>query len=124
MNHKRSPVQQGDRSVPGNNLIKTILMKIPSRYEGQERPGLVPKDGDKFDPDLVPGFNDGEYPRWMAQEMNSLLPKEILKRFGSEQNTMLNGSYWHLDPDQTPEILAALYRRGFALRERKDLMFW
>ena len=85
---------------------------------------VAPADDETFEPSVVPGFCDGDYPQWLQREMDDLLPREFLEEFGERQNTMLNGSYWHLDLERLAEILRALKHVGFEIEQREDLMFW
>src|SRR5262249_9079592 len=56
-----------------------------------------PRGSDPFSSDEVPGYGDGDYPPWLQQEMESVLPAEVLEQFGKGEMTMLNGGYIHIE---------------------------
>ena len=88
-------------------------------YNGEPRP----KGADDFSPDSVPGFNDGDYPPWLQQQMCTLLPRTLLERFGTLVATHCNGPYWHIDPKVAPDMVKALVAIGFTVKESPELAF-
>lgn len=90
-----------------------------------EDPDLAPPANDaKFSCERVPGFCDGDYPRWIAGEQERYVPLEILRKFARREGTFLNGSFWEIPIARRDEILAALRAYGYELHEREDLAFW
>lgn len=85
-----------------------------------ERPRL----DQPFDACEVPGVSEGDYPPWLQPEMESILPDEVLRKFGRVESTMLNGSYVHIDPAQRAELTRELERQGFVVIESSDLKFY
>jgi hypothetical protein len=83
-----------------------------------------PADDDAFSSECVPGFCDGDYPPWLAPEMDCYLPTDILKQFGTFESTTLNGSFYKIEIVQREAILEALADAGFTVEERQDLQFW
>jgi len=82
-----------------------------------------PGDSDVF-PHDVPGYSDGDYPPWLAQEQERYLPPEVLKDFATRANTFANGSFWRMDSAQTRLIVARLASLGYKVEQREDLKFW
>ena len=101
---------------------KDVYAKLFQDSFDEENP--EPKDREPFDPTWVPGFEEGDFPPWIVTEMERHVPIEILSRFGERRDSMLNGTYWHIDSRQRDEVLAALAEIGVSAVERKDLMFW
>lgn len=83
-----------------------------------------PRGKDKFSGEGVAGWSDGDYPTWLQQTMDYVIPDEILREFGELSHTHFNGSYWHLPPEREREIVAALRARGFVVRKQSKLGFW
>ncbi len=52
-----------------------------------------PADAESFDPECVAGFSDEDYPTWLQAQMDRVIPREILQKFGSSELTFLNGDY-------------------------------
>jgi hypothetical protein len=85
---------------------------------------LEPDDRAPFTSDAVPGFCDGDYPPWLAQEMHRHVPREILDQFATQGSSLINGPFWEIDIKHKDAIVKALWRAGFAVEERNDLLFW
>jgi hypothetical protein len=81
------------------------------------------KSTDRFEAEQVPGWSDGDYPPWLQQEMSALLPTSILEQFGTQQQTFINSSYWHILPDRVSEMVQCLKEQGFNVREAAALPF-
>jgi hypothetical protein len=79
------------------------------------------KSTDRFEAEHVPGWSDGDYPPWLQQEMSALLPTSILEQFGTQQQTFINGSYWHILPDRVSEMVQCLKEQGYYVREAAAL---
>ena len=85
---------------------------------------LEPKDDGPFSSDAVPGFCDGDYPPWLAQEIDAHVPRDILERFAKRDSSVLNGSFYRIESKHQEAIIKALTDAGFLVEERKDLEFW
>lgn len=83
-----------------------------------------PPDEEEFSSECVPGFCDGDYPRWIAGEQERYVSVDILRAFGTREHTMLNGSCWRIYENRREEVFAALRRQGYTLVEREDLEFF
>lgn len=65
-----------------------------------------------FDPDELPGYTDGNYPQWLQQSMLSWFPAELIERFGSDVDSVLNGEFLELRPEDAEAIAGALRDLG------------
>lgn len=83
-----------------------------------------PHDAEPFNSDRVPGYSDGDYPPWLAQELDRHVPDMILREFATRESSFINGSFWRLDATRTEEVVERLVRSGFRVERRDDLMFW
>lgn len=82
-----------------------------------------PRDDEKFPRD-VPGYCDGDYPPWLAQEQHQYLPRDVLKEFATREDSFLNGFFWRLDPSRAELIVNRLRSLGYIVERRDDLKFW
>jgi len=96
------------------------IVSIVFDEAGEERP----EPGTPFDSSVVPGFCDGDYPPWLQKEMQSVLPPDVIDRFGRWEQTAINGVYLHFDEGFRPRVVAMLMRAGYQVVRREDLMFW
>ncbi len=83
-----------------------------------------PADDATFSSENVPGYSDGDYPPWLAQEMGRYLPKEILDRYATRGQSSVNGSFYQIEPRHREEIAKDLVKLGYTVEERTDLQFW
>ena len=77
-----------------------------------------------FNVDWVPRYGDGDWPRWLAQEMDKHLPTEILERYATYEESVFNGPFYKIDPQHREAIVNELTDVGFTVEERTDLDFW
>ena len=82
-----------------------------------------PKSIDAFSGESLPGWSDGDYPPWLQQEMEKVVPRTVLERFGTRGDTFLNGSFWLIPADNLDEICTALKALGWELERAQDLPF-
>jgi len=85
---------------------------------------VEPADDAPFNSSVVPGYCDGDYPPWLAQEMHSHLPTPILQQFAGAESSAINGSFYTINPTHRDAIVKALTDAGFTVEERADLKFW
>ena len=104
-----------------------FLRKIPqsefwelwnSRCEDEEEP--LPDPELPFNPAAI---CEGDYPAWLQQDQDRWLPSEILERWGKRESSVMNGSFWIIDPAQEQEIVQRLSELGITARQRRDLRF-
>jgi hypothetical protein len=82
-----------------------------------------PRGSDEFSGERIPGWSDGDYPTWLQQEMSYVVPLEVLKAYGTLHSTFINGEYWHLPPERTSAIVAALEILGMVAINAEKLQF-
>jgi len=96
---------------------------VARQYEYSGEPELVPADEDEFDSAIVPGYHDGDYPPWLQQDMESVLPDDIVKEYGTIVSTMLNGNYLSIPPECEQQVVAALKKHGYIVERKDDVRF-
>jgi hypothetical protein len=92
----------------------------------QGRPGLPHWEwaSTPFDASDVPGFSDGDYPRWAQQRMAEVLPADLLVQFAEQQVSMHNGWFWFIPHDRAAELAGALRARGYEVEHTPFLRGW
>lgn len=83
----------------------------------------MPSDRDPFGGEQLPGWSDGDYPAWLQQEMDLVLPQAVLGRFGRQVATAINGFYWEISESRMNEVCTALMDLGFELERKQTLPF-
>lgn len=96
---------------------KAIIRELA---DGENPP---PKARDPFDSAVIPGYCDGDYPSWLQSEMDEVIPAEMLRRFGKQELTMLNGSYWHIPEEALPGMTRELEKLGWEIIHAPELAF-
>lgn len=81
-----------------------------------------PRDDEPFSHE-VPGYSDGDYPPWLAQQQHRYLPRDVLEEFATEDSSALNGPFWRIDPARTELIVERLRGLGYKVERRDDLKF-
>lgn len=88
-------------------------------------------DGHGDDAPFSPGdlcmYCEGDFPPWLQAEQAAVLPPEILEAYGTRQESVLNGSFWVLDPAREDEVVAALRALGYEVQDSAaagGLTFW
>ena len=76
-----------------------------------------------FDPESIPGWVDGDYPPWLQQELESVLPREIISAFAKQVHTAVNGTYWHISEIDRPAVVNSLTKLGFTLDFEPEMPF-
>jgi len=94
---------------------------IMRTYDEEEEPR--PRPDEPFSADAVGGFSDGDYPPWLQQEMERVIPIDILERFGVRDSTFLNGNFWHIPEEQMEPMARALRERDFEVIRADTLPF-
>ena len=82
-----------------------------------------PKSKDPFSAESLPGWSDGDYPPWLQQEMEKIVPRTVLERFGKRADTYLNGSFWLIPTENLDETCTALNALGWELERAQNLPF-
>lgn len=105
------------RSLISSGEYSAILDALEDAGESQ------PRGSDEFSGEQIPGFCDGDYPTWLQQEMEHVVPLQILEKYGTLKTTVINGLYWHLPPERESEIVEALRVQGFTVEKAANLGF-
>jgi len=73
-------------------------------------------DNSAIDPDLLPGYADGDWPPMPGALMLGWLPDDLVEAYGRVTTTVLNGDRLDIeDADQARELAAVLAERGVKL---------
>jgi hypothetical protein len=102
------------RESVGENEYQAVLNMMSAHIS---EPVAVPNDEDQFKRYKIPGYGDGDFPKWLQTEMEWLLPADIVAKFG------VNGNYVHFDPSCEKRLILALRKRGYEVDRRDDLFF-
>lgn len=88
--------------------------------DGEPRPA----DADPFSAECIPAYLDGDYPAWLQQEMEEVVPDVVLKEFGRREVTSLNGAYWHIDPSHLTGLISRLQGMGYTSKDGEQIGLW
>lgn len=89
----------------------------------EDREEEIPADDEPFDAEEAPGYADGDYPAWLAQEQLSWFPKELIDKYGGDvDSSVLNGEFLDLPADKAEQIAEDLRAMGHTV-EPTDLEF-
>ena len=86
-----------------------------------ERLEEAPDAAAPFDADEVPGHADGDYPTWLAARMVDIIPTDVVTKYGSRFDSVLNGEAVERPWAQADEIAADIRRLGHRVELRTDL---
>jgi hypothetical protein len=92
------------------------LTEIAEAFDEEDQPA----DDVALADEPVPGWDDGDWPAWAAQEMLDWVPAEV-QALGSGGSTRLSGEYLELAPEQADEVVGAMRAAGYTL-ERDDAL--
>jgi hypothetical protein len=106
---------------PGEYARLRLSAGDPDELDGVWR---EPEDDEPFSCDSLPGFSDGDYPPWLALELEHHLPNVILKRFATREFSFVSGPFYRIDAKHRDAILKALADSGLTQEKREDLVFW
>jgi hypothetical protein len=91
------------------------------KHAMRENDQRMPSGSKPFDPEVLPGFADGDWPAWIASTMLREVPEPVLQAFGQQGNSVLNGPMVEFRPEDLPAIKARLAELGWTVIERPDL---
>jgi len=80
-------------------------------------------DDTPFNVESIPGFSDGDYPDWIQQDMDAIVPESLLKRFGEYQSSVHNGDFWFIDQIHLDLLLKYLLALGYQVEDGSHLSF-
>ncbi len=80
-----------------------------------------PADDELFDPEDYPGFADGDFPPHIGLLGPLWMPEDVLVEHARPYETIFNGTFWYVEPDDVDATVAALEHAGH-LCGRDDYM--
>jgi hypothetical protein len=92
--------------------------------DGCDSPDYWAQDQTPFTPEQVPGFCDGDYPRWRQQSLDEVLPEDLLNEFATTQHSVHNGPFWFIPHESDTALVNALRLRGFHVEDAPFLRGW
>lgn len=102
-------------------LLQVMLAAVTDALDDVPR---EPEDHEPFSCDSLPGFSDGDYPPWLALELEHHVPAAVLKRFATRELSFVSGPFYRIDVKHRDAILKALADSGLTVEKREDLVFW
>jgi hypothetical protein len=83
---------------------------------------VVPTDDERFTPEVIWGFADGDWPAWPAQRMLDWVPVDIWQRYGQESDSVFNGEFLEVPTESIDAMADALRATGFVLTRDDSLV--
>ncbi|MEM9384471.1 MAG: hypothetical protein AAGA68_05375 [Pseudomonadota bacterium] len=87
----------------------------------------LPAPNAPFNPELLPGYVEGDYPMWLQQEMSNyldMLVLDVVERVAILESTPANGTYLFIPPAALDQLEQELIELGYELRYASDLQFY
>lgn len=90
--------------------------RAPTRYveEVQETLEEEPANDARFDASVIPGYGDGDWPEWLHQDALDWMPSDLIERYGSVEDSVLNGRMLEIDASVGDDVARELEGRGFS----------
>ncbi len=79
-----------------------------------------PSNDAKFDASVIPGYGDGDWPEWLHQYALDWMPSELIERYGSVEDSVLNGRMLEMDASVGDDVARELERRGFSCAQNDE----
>jgi len=76
----------------------------------------VIRSSDKFDPELIPGFSDGDWPPFLEPDQDGILPRDFCVTYGTRKYSFVSGSWWEFPLERAREMKADLEARGYRVK--------
>jgi hypothetical protein len=111
---ERERLLQVHEEIFGNDILSSNRLD----KEDDAHPEVLHRET-SFRPESVPGYSDGDYPRWPA-EMNSIVDatcREALEKFGNRHVGFMQ-TFWLLPSNRIPAVRAWLKKQGDTLERR------
>lgn len=89
-----------------------IRFVVPGSPESANEDEWIIGASDPFDPRYLPGYEDGDYPRWLGK-MVKHLPPEFLAEFGEHVGSMVSGRWVEFPLARADEMAEALGEAGY-----------
>jgi hypothetical protein len=77
----------------------------------------------RFKDDMVPGYADGDYPRWLQTTMHHDLPDDIVRDFGTWEDTKFNGDFLEIKVADRLAVGRRLAAQGIRVLDGSRLSF-
>ena len=110
------------------DVVEELLIEAYGALDGDDDPDPGrPEwelDDAKFDRAAIPGCPEGDYPRWLQQSLDDLLPREVIEQYAKRTSSLINGAYWFIDATWADEVAAVLRRYGYAVERAEFLQFF
>jgi len=92
-------------------------------HDDEGEPTLGRQGDVEFNPEQIPWYCDGDYPKWLQQHMGDVVPAHILQRYGSIVSSVFNGEYIHIEPRYIDNIVSDLEEYGYEVIDGTSLSF-
>ena len=94
--------------VPAN-----LAREVAEMRAGAEDGDPPPSDDERYDPQDIFGWGDGDYPDWPQQRMLDFLPDDLIERYGAEETSVHNGEFFELPVEHLDALAKDLEERGY-----------
>ena len=101
-------------------LDPSMWDEISDRFTNSDED--VPGDAEQFDLEAVPGVADGDWPAWPAALMAEEMPEAVRQQFGTIEDSVLNGQFLTLEPQDEASIVKSLESHGWVCTRDDDLV--
>ena len=89
-------------------------------FDGLDHSGL-PDDDEPFDVDDIHCLQDGDFPPAPEYLQDQLLPDDLADKYGHKMETIFNGTYLQIPPENAQPIVAAMEKLGYRCVEDRGL---
>jgi len=111
------------QAMPAGSYQHVVELMREDSSDDEELPDYWEPDAEMgFDGEQIPGFADGDWPEWPAQEALEWVPAAIQRRFGVEAASVLSGDYLELALEQESAIVAAFVEHGYTCTRDDTLL--
>ena len=104
--------------LPAHRFEEAVA-QVAESVDGEEHD--VPADNEPFSTDQLAAFGDGDWPTWPAQHQLEWMPDDV-QALAEPAENRFNGEWLEFPPAREAEVVAALRRHGYEVREDHDLV--
>ena len=108
-------------------LLPEIMRRLEEegelRWDEDAGESMPTEPTGRFKDDMIPGYADGDYPRWLQTTMHLDLPDEIVRDFGSWEDTKLNGDFLEIKVADRLAVGRRLAAQGIRVLDGSRLSF-
>lgn len=94
---------------------------MEDQFDREDEPR--PSDDSTFEPTVIWGVGDGDYPPFLAQSMDKWIPSHLLQQYATIQQTAVNGDFWEILEEDADKLADDLRALGFYVTEAPELVF-